>query len=245
MTVITAIDGFRVVAERSQQYAGQEGPYWYDKDTKEWTDVWCDQKKKPDAAKVVVLKMMPNGAIAKTPAVAHWSEYGQARNKWVDMPALMLAKCAEALALRKAFPNDLSGLYTKEEMDQAGVDGNQDDKPKSPTANAVDDINAELERRESGADSEPVPVQEAEGEIIDADYTVTEDPPPDSAEAVDQHNEDPQNPTELEIEEHKIKEDAKAKQTRALVEANTQKMKAAVDAGKLDVNAEVSKKALR
>ena len=114
-TIQASIDGLRIVAQRSGEYAGQVGPYWCGEDGA-WTDIWLE-KTPPLAAKVGVLR---KGFIEPLWSVAKFDGYNANSPIWKKMPDLMIAKCAEALALRKAFPNDLSGIYTAEEMEQAG-----------------------------------------------------------------------------------------------------------------------------
>jgi phage recombination protein Bet len=157
MQTQVSIDGFRLVAQRSGEYAGQTAVAYCGTDGV-WVDVWLHDEP-PAAARVGVYR---KGFVEAVTSVALFREYAQ-RNKeggltamWGKMPTVMIAKCAEALALRKAFPAELSGLYTAEEMAQ------QDNPPAAPAVPAVAALPA------------PAPVEAA---TMPQDAPVSEDAP--------------------------------------------------------------------
>jgi phage recombination protein Bet len=121
---LVSIDGLRIIAERSGKYRGQLPVVWCGEDGR-WVDVWLS-KEPPLAAKVGVLRSDFSQPLFAVATMASYGKTGQdfktkqmgLIGNWKSMPEVMLAKCAESLALRKAFPNDLSGIYTEEEMDR-------------------------------------------------------------------------------------------------------------------------------
>lgn len=120
-TIQVSIDGARLVAQRSGQYEGQTPIEWTN-DGITWTQVWLDTEP-PKAARAGINR---NGFRETLYAVATWDGFaprtkdGRVTGMWAgNLGPHMLGKCAEMLALRKAFPMELSGLYAPEEMDQA------------------------------------------------------------------------------------------------------------------------------
>jgi phage recombination protein Bet len=165
-TIQTGIDGFRLIADRADRRDHTRRTYgdmlWYDREGNP-RPVWTART--PPAAAVCVI--VRDGQ--QYPGVASYDEYVQTKHNgdpnsmWARMPSNQLMKCAEALALRRAYPEDLSGIYTDDEMGQA-------DNPAAPTAvqvpNGDDDLEA-IRRQANGGDTPP---EEADGEpMIDPD----------------------------------------------------------------------------
>ncbi|WP_395704779.1 phage recombination protein Bet [Rhodococcus ruber] len=167
-TIQTGIDGFRLIArravDRTRETLGYEDTLWCGKDGK-WMDVWLSTDA-PAAAKVTVIR---NGE--RYPAIALYSEYaglkrdGSPTQMWATKPALMLAKCAEALALRKAFPQDLSGLYTVDEMQQA--DNNASNVTPLPQRSRARQVEAAPTPEREPVDIDALTVQVENSESLD------------------------------------------------------------------------------
>lgn len=206
-SIQTAIDGFRVIAERSKKYAGQDAAEWLT-EAGDWVPVFVKSVHgdHPLAARVSVYR---HDWKDDKPAVgiATWDEYAQTKRDgsltamWEQRGPGQLAKCAEALAMRKAFPQDLSGLFTDDEMqgqhapvevEPSGTDWSAE-IDTAATVEALADVAARLKESGEGTDTlraqwaARLGVIEREAEIEDAlevsDERDDADDPADAGEA--------------------------------------------------------------
>lgn len=139
MSIITGIDGLRAIAARSNRYRPDENePHiTYDPDLKGPTNPLGIEK----AVVRINIRDADGNEWRPVAGVAHWDEFAPISEEWAEgedgrrrktgkmvldtggnwgrMARVMISKCAEAQALRKAFPEDLSGLYEGAELDQA------------------------------------------------------------------------------------------------------------------------------
>lgn len=127
-----SIDGLRAIAERTGLYDGQDEAE-FDEDGK--------------AIKLCKVRVYKKGIVRPFVGLAHWSEYvqiqkgGQVNSMWTRGPHFMLAKCAEAQAFRRAFPEDTSGLFIPEEMGS--------DAPTQQTATTPQQLTIDAQRQET------------------------------------------------------------------------------------------------
>ena len=133
MAMQSSIDFMRVLALRTGEYAGQDPAQWCNADG-DWMNIWV-KTTAPAGALVGVYRKgidRPFVGVARYDSYVQLKRDGKPNKFWATMPDVMLAKCAESLALRKAFPNDLGDLYSDDEMSAADNPEPVDITPHEP-----------------------------------------------------------------------------------------------------------------
>lgn len=188
-TFQTGIDGYRLIAQRTGDYDGQDAKEWCGPDGV-WAEVWLKEEP-PIAARAKVYRRgiaRPFVAVARYKSYCQRKKDGSPNSMWVRMDAEQLAKCAEALVLRMAFPNELSDLYTHEEMAQAESFAEVAKDEERPGAGASG-VKAALGLAPAGITKEPIEksLGSVLGPVVAAAEVATRvaEEKPDRAAAVD------------------------------------------------------------
>lgn len=146
MVPLCGIDGYRQTALRTHEYAGKDDAVFTGGD---------EATGKPPIKATITVYRLVGGLRCPFTASARWHEYNGGTDVWRKMPFLMLAKCAEALAIRSAFPQELSGVYTEDEMAQ-------DSRENQEPIRDVESAKAEVDRVTPAATKSPATIEESE-----------------------------------------------------------------------------------
>lgn len=181
--VMPGIELYRTKAHDTGEYAGQDEVEFGPTVSGKWGDITVEY---PQWAKVTVYRMKGNVNCAYTAKVLWLESYATAGKDslapnamWRKRPFGQIEKCAEALALRKAFPEAIGAHNTAEEMEGRVIDiSGEDDAPrlvaqpqsKSAKVEAkaekhADAVDAELADDKPKQESKPAPGQTAQASL--------------------------------------------------------------------------------
>lgn len=176
VTFQTGIDGYRSIAARTGMYDGQDEPEYGPVCT-------CQDNRPPGHPESATVRVYRKGVTRAIAATAFWHEYkpeagenGKNDIMWTRMPRVMIAKVAEALALRKAFPYDPerregigADVYTADEMAQADTP-HPAPPPQKTLAEKAAEKRAEIEQP---AESERV--EDTEPLFTEGEWAITDE----------------------------------------------------------------------
>ena len=172
-TVWPGIAELRTTAARTGQYAGKDEPRFGDTVEARFGEVDINF---PEWCQVTVYRLIAGERVAFHGARVYWEEAYATKGRsdepntmWRKRPRGQLSKCAEAEALREAFPEEIGGDYSVEEM-QGQTIGIEPPPPRPERSDFTDDP------------TEPAPV-EAEPKKPDDDAPAEAKPEPEPVEA--------------------------------------------------------------
>ena len=196
-TAQTSIDGFRLIASRTGKYGGSLNAKLTVRLESGEKAVIPHEEYDPDEVRQIISGTIsvinrdfdqPQTATALFKGYAQAFDDGNLMGLWAKMPDVMILKCAESLALRKAFPQDLSGIYTNEEMAQADNESPKFNRPRKTYATTVTP-NPEV------AESEAIEVQ-VTATVIDRSQESVEAEQTQEVQEIAQEVKEPEKPTE-------------------------------------------------
>lgn len=185
-TIQVGIDGYRKngreAAKRYGDTLSLEGPFFTGEDDfhvtddgeviQHWRKVW-PKGRPPHAARFVVWR---DGEAFE--GIAHYDEFvqtgyqDQPNSMWAKMPRNQLAKCAEALAWRRAYPDDFAGLILEDAaqptvIDQEGNIEREPEKRRPAGGSGIGGVRAAREARQRKQRAADV----VDGEVIEPEAT--------------------------------------------------------------------------
>jgi phage recombination protein Bet len=134
--IMPGVNLYRTQASRTEQCAGVSEPEYGPTKTE---NIGGKTLEYPEWCRVICKRLLPNGTVAEFPALERWKENYATDSKnsiapnamWTRRPFAQLAKCAEAQALRRAFP-EFAAAYTADEMEGRALQPDEAPPPPPP-----------------------------------------------------------------------------------------------------------------